>query len=118
MRTLGMAAFVVGVALFVAGAAHAGPCTGQISQLQAAYDAKLGAAAASGPTTQESTAATMHRQPTLNSVAGAEVKLGELSPEKADAFAAAMKRAREADAAGDMAACDQALGDASHALGR
>lgn len=111
-----MAALVAGLLCTGTAAAHAGPCIDEIAQVQARYDARLNAAAASGPTAPESTAATMHRQPTPNSVAGAEVKLGELSPENADAFTAAMKRAREADAAGDGGACEQALGDARVAL--
>ena len=113
-----MAALAAGLVCVGAAAANAGPCIEEIAQVQARYDARLNAAAASGPTAPESTAATMHRQPTPNSVAGAEVKLGELSPEKADAFAAAMKRAREADAVGNQSACEQALGDARGALKR
>jgi hypothetical protein len=115
MRCIRVTAWVVAVAWV--GAAQAGPCASDISALEVAYDAKLKAAAASGPTGAESASATMHRQPTPNSIARAEVKLGDLSPEKAEAFAAAMKRAREADGAGDRSACMQALGEARRALG-
>lgn len=116
MRNFTMAALAAGPAFVWAAAAFAGPCDSEIVRVQAEYDARLHAAAASGPAAAQSTAATMHRQPTPNSVAGAEVKLGELSPAKADAFAAAMKKARDADAAGDQGACEQALGDARGAL--
>jgi len=116
MRGLGAALIVaLGVA---AGAAQAGPCTEGISRLQTAYDATLNATAAAGPTASESTAATLHHQPTLNSVAGAEEKLGELSPEKVEAFQAAMARARQADDRADAGACRQALGEARRALRR
>ena len=113
-----MAALAAGLASVWAATAFAGPCSDDIARVQARYDARLDAVAASGPSAPQSTAATLHRQPTPNSVAGAEVKLGELSPEKADAFAAAMKRAHEADAAGNRDACMQALGDARLALKR
>lgn len=113
-----MAALAAGPVLLWAAVAYAGPCIDDIAQVQARYDARLNAAAASGPSAPQSTAATLHHQPTPNSVAGAEVKLGEMSPEKTEAFAAAMKRAREADAAGNRDACEQALGDARGALKR
>jgi hypothetical protein len=51
---------------------YAGPCSQEIDRLRAEIDAKLGALAAAGPTTQESTAATKHRQPTPRSIAAAE----------------------------------------------
>lgn len=114
MKSIRLATWL-GAAAWV-GAAHAGPCASDISALQVAYDAKLQAAAASGPTGAEGTYATMHRQPTPNTIAHAETKLGDLSPEKAEAFAAAMARAREADRAGDRSACVQALGEARRAL--
>jgi predicted lipid-binding transport protein (Tim44 family) len=118
MKISQIAGLVAGCLYALTAPAYAGPCTGEISRLQAAYDARLEAAAAAGPAGAESTAATMHRQPTPNSVAGAEVKLGDLPPAKVEAFGAAMKRAREADGAGDRAACEQALGEARGALGK
>ena len=66
---------------------------------------------------RESSAATEHRQPTPGSIAAAEARLGELSPEKIAAVNAAMTRARAADQAGDKSACDEALADAQRALG-
>ncbi len=95
---------------------HAGPCSRQIYDLQLEFDSKLKAAAASGPAAPESSAALMHRQPTPRSVAHAEEKLGDISQEKRRVFARAVRRAREADAAGDKPACEQALDDAKRAL--
>jgi hypothetical protein len=59
----------------------------------------------------------MHRQPTPNSIAAAEVKLGETSPEVLNAVETAMARAVDADAAGDQSACEQALADAKRIIG-
>jgi len=97
-------------------AGSAGPCSQEIARLQAAIDAKLAAAGAAGPSARESTAATMHRQPTPQSIATAESELGDISPEQVMAAAALMARAREADSAGDASACNQALTDAQRAL--
>ena len=96
-------------------AGYAGPCSQEISRIQTLIDAKL-EAAAGGSSGVESNAATLHRQPTPRSIATAEVGLGTLSKEQAEAVGAAMTRAREADNAGDQAACEQALSDARHAL--
>ena len=61
-------------------------------------------------------AATMHRQPTPGSIAATEVNLGDISPEKVQAVEALMTRAREADRAGDQAACEQALAEVQRIL--
>jgi len=98
-------------------ASYAGPCSHEIDRVQAEIDARLGAKAAAGPAARESTAATMNRQPTPESMAAAEARLGEVSPQKMEAVAAAMARARAADAAGDKSACEQALADAQRAIG-
>ena len=98
-------------------AVYAGPCTRDIDRMQARLDAKLEAKAATGATAPESTAATMHRQPTPGSIAAAEGKLGEVSPQKAAAVGAAMARARAADNAGDKGACEQALAEVQTAIG-
>ena len=79
--------------------------------MQAKIDAMLEALAAAGRSARESTAATMHRQPTPGSIAAAEVNLGDVSPEKIQAVEALMTRAREADRAGDQSACEQALAE-------
>ena len=117
MKRFGMTVLAVGAMLAGVEAACAGPCTADIAVVQGDFDAKLKAAAASGGDAAESTYATMHRQPTLNSVAGAEERLGELPPAQVEAFTAAMKRALDADASGDGSVCQQALNDAKHTLG-
>ena len=96
---------------------HAGPCSHEIDRTQVDVDAWLNASAAAGPATRESTAATDHRQPTPSSIAAAEARLGDVSPQKVEAVKAAMVRARQADGAGDLNACEQALADARRALG-
>ena len=98
-------------------AAYAGPCLTEITQVQDQIDTLMDAKASGGAAAPESTAATMHRQPTQSSVAAAEVAVGELSPEKVTAVKAAMARAREADGAGDKSACEQALADVKRLLG-
>jgi hypothetical protein len=97
-------------------AANAGPCAQGLDRLQAQFDSKLAANAAAGPSARESTAATMNRQPTPQSIAAAEAKLGEISPGKVQAFEAAIARARVADGIADPSTCEQALADAQSAL--
>jgi hypothetical protein len=97
--------------------ATAGPCLQEIARVQSQIDAKLAARAAAGPTARESSGALLHHQPTPGSIAAAEARLGEISAETAAALAAAMARAREADRAGDMSACEQALADARRSIG-
>ena len=113
-------ALVICVIVFAAwgSAANAGPCAQGINRLQAQFDSKLEANAVAGPSARESTAATMNRQPTRQSIAAAEAKLGEISPdyEKVQAFEAAIARARVADRVADPSACEQALADAQSAL--
>jgi hypothetical protein len=99
-------------------ASYAGPCSQEIDRIQAEIDAKLESAAAAGRSAPEGTAATMHRQPTPESIARAESHLGEISPEKIQAFTAAMERARKADSVGDQSACEQALADVHRSLGQ
>src|SRR5262249_22232877 len=98
-------------------ASYAGPCSQDIDHMQARVDARLDALAAAGPAARESTAATMHRQPTPGSIAAAESRLGDMSSSTAEVLKAAMARAREADGAGDKAACEQALSDVQRAIG-
>ena len=92
-------------------ATFASPCSQEIDRMQAGIDAKLEAQAAAGRSARESTAATLHRQPTPGSIAAAEVNLGDISPEKVQVVEALMARAREADRAGDQSACEQALAE-------
>jgi hypothetical protein len=117
MRTLRVA--LIGATIFAASisASLAGPCTAEIDALQARIDARLEAKAAGGPSAQESVGATMSRQPTPNSIAAAEERLHELSPQRVSAVKKAMARARAADSAGDAKACERALAKARHVLG-
>jgi hypothetical protein len=100
-----------------AGFAHAGPCAAQIDEMQARFDAKLALAARSRPTARESVAATDHRQPTPDSIAAAEARLGDLSPRTIEAIESGMTRARKADAEGNKAACEAALAEVRRAIG-
>ncbi len=98
-------------------ASYAGPCSGDIDRIQARIDATLEAKAAVGPYAGESANAGMSDQPTPRSMAAAEEKLGEISPQKADVVAKAMARARAADNAGDNGACERALAEVRRLLG-
>jgi hypothetical protein len=98
-------------------ASYAGPCSDEISNMMARIDAKLEAKAAAGPTARQGVGAGMSVQPTPRSIAAAEEKLGEVSPQTVDAVRQAMSRARAADSAGDKNACEQALADAQRAMG-
>ena len=51
-------------------------------------------------------------------MASAERQLGELSPSAIVKVNAAMDRAQKADAAGDAAACKQALAEVEQAIGQ
>ena len=100
-----------------ASAVHAGPCAPQIDLMQARFDARLEAAAKKGPMGRETNAATDHRQPTPDSIAAAEAKLGDISPRTVEEIEAGMARARKADLAGDKSACEQALAEVQRAIG-
>ncbi len=91
-----------------AAAAHGGPCTAQISQVEQQIRRMQAASPPGGagePTGPQSVGAQLHHQPTPQSVESAA------SRAKADS-AAALDRARIADAAGDAGACAKALQDA------
>ena len=90
---------------------HAGPCSLEIDRMQNRVDAVIAATAAAA---RESTAATMHRQPTPNSIASAEEGLGEGA--RARRALAAMAQAREADRADDETGCQRALADVQRAI--
>jgi hypothetical protein len=96
---------------------YAGPCSPEIDRVQALIDARLGARAAAGPHARESTSATMHHQPTPESIAAAEQGLGDLTSQRIEVAGQAMARARAADSAGDTSACEQALSDVQRAIG-
>jgi len=78
-RSLATAAVILAAST---SASYASPCSEAIDRMQAKIDAKLEAATAAGPSAVESTAATMHRQPTPRSVAGAEVGLDDVQRSK------------------------------------
>ena len=91
-------------------ACEAGPCTNDISQLQAQIARAEAASTAAGPSGPQSVGAQLHHQPTPSSVGAAENKAN------ADAKAA-LNRARQADAAGDAAGCQRALMEARELFG-
>jgi hypothetical protein len=96
---------------------YAGPCSPKIARVDQVIDARIHAKASAGATAPESTAATLHRQPTPSSTSAAEVKLGLTSTEQFKAIKSAMARARKADRAGNGSACEQALADVKRLLG-
>jgi hypothetical protein len=102
--------------MFLVSACFAGPCTDEIDRVQVKVDARIGAIAKGGRLGKESVAAQLNRQPTPESIAAAEAKLGE--GRRAEEAVAALARAREADRAGDKSACEQALADAECAVGQ
>ena len=96
---------------------YAGPCSSRIEQTQQSIDAKLQAREAEGASGRESTSATLHRQPTPQSIARAEETLSGLSAEKVQLVEKTMARARAADASGDERACSEALAEVQRAIG-
>jgi hypothetical protein len=96
----------------------AGPCTKDIERTIAHLDAKLAAKVAAGPTAKQRVKAQLHHQPTPGGKIKAAVALGDLSQETVDKVRAALNRARQADKAGDKAACDRALADVHKAIGQ
>jgi hypothetical protein len=97
--------------------AHAGPCSPAIDSMQARIDARLYADAAAGRAAKESTDALAHRQPTPDSIAGAEERLHDVSTQTVAAVKHAMERALAADNSGDTKACEQALAEAQSLIG-
>jgi hypothetical protein len=84
--------------------------------MQGRIDAKIDVAASAGPSAPESSGALLHRQPTPGSIVAAETGLGEISPQTVKAVREAMARAREADQAGNLAACEQALAEVQRTI--
>src|SRR5260370_40240105 len=95
---------------------QAGPCYDEIYRMEAHLESLLQAKSAAGPTARESTEARLHHQPTRESIAAAVTRLGLASPQAADAVMRAMARARDADRAGDLNACERALADVESAI--
>ena len=112
--TLALTALVLA---FCAGPAYAGPCTDEIYQADVALGKRLDAAAAGGKTGAESTFATLHRQPTPATIAGAEARLGDLPPADVERIGKFLDDARAADARNDKPACEAALAEARKILG-
>ena len=95
---------------------YSGPCTQQIFDVRSAAKEKTNAIAAAGPAGNESTAATMHRQPTPKSLSQAEERLGQISDKDAEAYLQAMDRAVAADERGNLTECEKALTEARRVL--
>jgi hypothetical protein len=96
-----------------AAAIQAGPCSSQISQVEAQIRKAQAIAQPGGagePSAPQSVGAQLHHQPTPGSVQSAEHKAN------ADGEAA-LDRARQADAAGDVSACNKALSEAKALYG-
>jgi len=111
MKILQAALFGAAAFVLTASAATAGPCADAIDAMQGRIDAALEAKAAAGPTGKEGVPAGMSVQPTPRSIAAAEEKLGDISPQTVAAVGEGMAQARSADAAGDASACEKALAD-------
>jgi hypothetical protein len=92
--------------------ALAGPCANEIYQADIAIGKWLDAAAAKGKAGDQSTFATMHRQPTPATIAGAEEQVGDIPAAVVEEVRAFMQAARKADEAGDKAGCEKALAEA------
>ena len=116
----GLQRFALSGAALVASvaASHAGPCSADIDATQRSIDATLEAKAAAGPAGKESTAAGMSHQPTPQSLAAAEEKLGDIPAATVAAIRQAMDRARTADSVGDRSACEAALADVKRLIGQ
>jgi hypothetical protein len=87
-------------------AAHSGPCTLHIAQLERQIQ-HAASSLESGPTAPQSVGGLLHHQPTPDAVQNAERKANW------DA-AAALDRARQADVDGSAVACAKALDEAKH----
>lgn len=96
---------------------QAGPCTDDIDRTISYLDARLAAKVAAGPAAKQRTKAQLHHQPTPGSKIKAAVELGDLSQETVDKIRAALDRARQADKAGDKAACDRTLAEVRALIG-
>jgi hypothetical protein len=84
--------------------------------MQAKIDARLEAKAAAGPPAPASAMVGV-AQPTPRSMATVEERVGEISPQTANAGEQAMAHARAADGSGDKAACEKALAEVQRLIG-
>jgi hypothetical protein len=96
---------------FSANVSYAGSCMQDVDRAWAELGPKMQARIGAGRSAPQSVAALHHYQPTPNSIAAAEEKLGErwLPMEMA---VMALARAREADRLNDKGAGEQALSEA------
>lgn len=95
----------------------AGPCASEIAATERHLNDRLEAAAATAPLGPESIEALHHQQPTPRSLASALAALGVASPESAKMIGRAMRRAKQADEAGDVPACERALARIDRTIG-
>jgi hypothetical protein len=112
-------AFALGAAASTLWAASAlgGPCAEDLYKSNVDIGKRLDELAANGKAGTESSFATMHRQPTPATVAGAEEKVGDVSEAQANAVRGYLAEAKKADDAGDRAGCEKALSQARGLLG-
>ena len=96
---------------------HAGQCADDIYRANVEIGKRLDALAAAGKTGTQSSFATMHRQPTPATIAGAEEKIGDISDAELNAVHEWMAKAKQADESGDTAGCENALTQARTLLG-
>jgi len=113
---LALASCAAASALWAA-SAEAGPCAEDLYRADVDIGKRLDALAARGKAGTESTFATLHRQPTPATVAGAEEQVGDVSAAQVDAVRKFMAEAKKADDAGDKAGCENALSEARKLLG-
>jgi hypothetical protein len=102
-----------GFMILVLGSA-AGPCAEAIVASQSKIDVRIEAIAGSGRSAKEGLGATMHRQPTPQSLVAEEIRLGEGA--KLQAALDALARARQAEQAENREGCEKALIEAEAAL--
>jgi hypothetical protein len=86
---------------------QAGPCAKDIERMEIRVDAWLNKVAAGQPSKSQSLGAQMHRQPTPRSM----VQALHVPSAKIAKARDAMDRARKADSAGHMKACEEALAE-------
>jgi hypothetical protein len=107
---------VVCTSIISSSAGLAGPCSLEVEHVQAKIDAYLEANADVGPRARESPIALLHHQPSADSIAAVEERLGELDTPIFEAFAYSMAIARASDLIGNKSACEPALEGAERAI--
>jgi hypothetical protein len=110
-------AFAAFTGAFWPALAYAGPCAEDLYKADIEIGRRLDDIAAKGRAGAESNFATMHRQPTPGTIAGAEEQIGDISDTQVQAVRNYLADAKKADDAGDKPACEQALSQARQILG-